>query len=220
MRLFANWMLAFTVLVGSMSMAGNSYAAVVTLNAVFGLNLPIAIGNTELLEFTLPGDLVSINNMELDFTYNTPNPGVSSGTASLEFFFEQDATTSPTTAFAIGGTYGLGSGITNGAWDGQVLTPGDASFLYTLPFLASSYQFGNLSATAPWAALAGNNLKIGVYNGGDGGFTTISPEIITATLKLNYNVAGSGAVPEPSTLAIALVGLAGWRGRKLVRRRS
>jgi hypothetical protein len=159
MRLFAKWMLAVAVLVGSVSMAGTSYAAVVTLNAVFGLNLPIAIGNTELLEFTLPGDLVSINSMELDFTYNTPNPGVSSGTASLEFFFEQDATTSPTTVFAIGGTYGLGAGIISGAYDGQVLSPGDASFAYTLPFLASSYLFANLSATTPWAALAGSNLQ-------------------------------------------------------------
>ena len=218
MRLFAKWMLAFSVLVGSWFMAGTSHAAVVTLNAVFGLNIPIAIGNTELLEFTLPGDLVSINSMELDFTYNTPNPGVSIGTASLEFFFEQDATTSPTTAFAIGGTYGLGAGIISGAYDGQVLSPGDASFVYTLPFLASSYQFANLSATAPWAALAGSNLQIGVYNGGDGGFTNISPEIITATLNLNYNVAICGAVPEPSTLAIALVGLAGWRGRRMLRR--
>jgi hypothetical protein len=37
-------------------------------------------------------------------------------------------------------------------------------------------------------------------------------------MTLNYNSTSGGVVPEPSTLAIALVGLAGWRGRRMLRR--
>ncbi|MFN5854057.1 MAG: PEP-CTERM sorting domain-containing protein [Pirellulaceae bacterium] len=218
MRLFAKWMLAFSVLVGSWFMAGTSHAALVTLDAASGLNIFIAVDTTEQLEFVLPSDLASINSMELDFRYDTPNPGPATGTASLEFFFVQDVGTSPVTAFAIGGIYGIGAGETAAAYDGQTLNTNDGSFSYILPFLPSTYQFGTLSATVPWAALAGSNLVINFYNGGSGGFTNVSPEILRATLKLNYNVASSGAVPEPSTLAIALVGLAGWRGRRMLRR--
>jgi hypothetical protein len=57
-----------------------------------------------------------------------------------------------------------------------------------------------------------------VYNGADGFPSNVTVTVLSANLKLDYNTTGGGVVPEPSTLAIALVGLAGWRGRRMLRR--
>jgi|688.fasta_scaffold00074_53 hypothetical protein len=224
MRQFVTrWVVALTVAVGSLAIGSASHGAVVTLNATIS-NLQIGLGNTDQLQFTLPNDLTSINSIQFDFTYFTDFPSVpgfpnaQNGSASLEFFFEQDTSTFPVTVFAVGGVYSIDSGLTSTVYSTPTFNVGGIGFSYTLPFLASIYQFGVLSATAPWTALAGGNIAINAYNGGDGGFTDVFPLITAATMTLNYNSTSGGVVPEPSTLAIALVGLAGWRGRRMLRR--
>jgi hypothetical protein len=217
MRKLVQWMAAWAIAVGSLAIGSNSHGAVVTLNATGGLNTGVSPSAT--LSFLLPADVLTINSFTFDFTYEaSAAPGPILGTASLEFALLQSIPfVAGADLFGITGVYAISpTGPTNQSITASV---GDPSFAFTLSDFTATYSMNSLSSTGVWNLLAGNNISIFVYNGADGSFTNVVPTITAATLTLDYNPTGGGVVPEPSTLAIALVGLAGWRGRRMLRRR-
>jgi hypothetical protein len=222
MQLFAKWMLAASVLVGSLSMAVHSNAAVVALNAVSGTGVFKDDGQTGELGFSLPANLASIQNFSLTINFETDTSALGFGTATIQVYLEQDtAALAPPPpgrgAFALGETSGLAHGATiSPVYNAAV---GASSATLSGSFLQSQFNFGPLSATGLWDDFAGSTYKVFFYVSGTNEPTSVSVRANSATMSLTYNeTAGGGAVPEPSTLAIALVGLAGWRGRRMLRR--
>jgi hypothetical protein len=219
MRQFlTGWVAALSVAVGSLAMTGTSTGAVVSLNAVSGLNTPISGGLSEEVAFALPADVATINGFTISFSYadgSTTTP--SSGVGSLEVLLFQSPPTVGASIFIAGGVYNIFPSATPNAasFTSKV---GDSSATSIDPSFPIYYTLDPLSATGLWGLSAGSAFSF-YFSNTITSPTTVRPQILSATLLLDYNPAGGGgAVPEPSTLAIALVGLAGWRGRRMLRR--
>jgi hypothetical protein len=191
-------------------------AASVTLSALTGTGESFGDGVTKVFSFTLPTGLTSINSFQLDFEFFT-NTTTDIGDGVLQGFLEQDTAAIPgRSAFAFGETtIGHGS-VFN--WSAS-FNAGDSSYTLTPGFLTSQFNFGTLSSTGLWDDSAGSTFNLYYYASASSGATNVEFTATKADLILDYNTSGGGgAIPEPSTLAIALVGLAGWRGRRLLRR--
>jgi hypothetical protein len=217
-RLVLNAVIAALVGIGSLVTSDSGCAAIVNLSGVGpALNLAISEGGSGPIYFALPSDFASLNSIEFDFTYSSTGGSPSLGTASLEFVLGTDAGATPSEAFGVVGIYNLPAGIVAGSFDGSPINVGTPSFSFNLPLFGSVANLISLPATAP-DFVAGSNIAMLVYNGADGFPSNVTVTVLSANLKLDYNTTGGGVVPEPSTLAIALVGLAGWRGRRMLRR--
>jgi hypothetical protein len=216
-RLVLNAVIAALVGIGSLVTSDSGCAAIVNLSATGGgaLNSPLGAENGETIFFTLPNDFASLNSIELDFTYNTNSGSPAFGTASLEFVLFIDS--SALSGFGVVGVYGLVANISGGSYDGSPISVGTPSYSFALPFFGTRMNLTSLPGIAP-DFVAGNPIVFGLYNGADGSPSSTTITVLSANLKLDYNTTGGGVVPEPSTLAIALVGLAGWRGRRMLRR--
>ncbi len=220
MRQFlTGWMAALSVAVGSLAMTGTSTGAVVSLNANSGLNTPIAGGSSEEVAFALPADVATINGFTISFSYadgSTTTP--SFGVGSLEVALFQSLPIAPgASIFIAGGVYNISPSATPTAAS-FTSNVGDSSATSIDPSVSSFYSLDPLNATGLWGLSAGSAISFYFLNATTSP-TSVAPQILSATLLLDYNPAGGGgAVPEPSTLAIALVGLAGWRGRRMLRR--
>jgi hypothetical protein len=218
MRQFlTGWMVALSVAVGSLAMSGTSAGAVVSLNAASGLNAPISGGSSGMVEFNLPADVGTINSFTLSFTYSDGSTSTPTfGVGSLEITVAQAPLITGSSLFAVGGVYNISPTATSTAAS-FTSTVGDVSATLTDSGFAL-FSLDPLSATGMWGASAGSTFPI-FFTNSDSNPTSVAPQILSATLLLNYNATGGGgAIPEPSTLAIALVGLAGWRGRRMLRR--
>ncbi|MFY7970080.1 MAG: PEP-CTERM sorting domain-containing protein [Pirellulaceae bacterium] len=221
MRQFlTGWMAALSVAVGSLAMTGTSTGAVVSLNANSGLNTPIAGGSSEEVSFApLPADLDTINGFTISFSYadgSTTTP--SFGVGSLEVVLFQSLPIAPgASIFIAGGVYNISPSATATAAS-FTSNVGDSSATSIDTTASLFFTLDPLSAYGLWGLSAGSTISFFFVNATTSP-TSVAPKILSATLLLDYNPAGGGgAVPEPSTLAIALVGLAGWRGRRMLRR--
>jgi hypothetical protein len=224
MRKLIQWMAAWAIAVGSLAIGSDSRGAVVTLNWSFppGGAAFVPGGGTGSINFNLPSDLLSINKFTLTVsTEADPAPAApfpAFGNSRAQFFIEQDTSAIPgRAAFAIGETVELSHAETktNTFSNHQV---SDSSAPLTGTLLSSVYNFGPLDSGGLWDDSAGGpfSLYFGVLASEFG--SSVSLRLSSATLTLDYNPTGGGVVPEPSMLAIALVGLAGWRGRRMLRR--
>jgi hypothetical protein len=218
MRQFlTGWVAALSVAVGSLAMTGTSTGAVVSLSANTGLNTPISGGFSEEVSFALPADVATINGFTISFSYadgSTTTP--SFGVGSLEVLLFQTPATLGASIFIAGGVYNISPSATSTAAS-FTSNVGDSSATSIDPAFAFYYTLDPLSATGLWGLSAGSAFSF-YFSNTTTSPTSVTPKILSATLLLDYNTPGGGAVPEPSTLAIALVGLAGWRGRRMLRR--
>ena len=219
MRQFlTGWMAALSVAVGSLAMTGTSTGAVVSLNANSGLNTPISGGGSEEVAFALPADVATINGFTISFSYadgSTTTPAF--GVGSLEVTLFQSPVALGASIFIAGGVYNISPSATPTAAS-FTSNVGDSSATSIDPSVSVYYSVDPLNATGLWGLSAGSAISFYFLNATTSP-TSVAPQILSATLLLDYNPAGGGgAVPEPSSLAIALVGLAGWRGRRMLRR--
>jgi hypothetical protein len=215
-QVLMGWVAAVSVAVGSLAITGTSTGAVVTLNAISGLNDPIYGDQLRTVEFLLPSDVGTINGFTLSFTFDDASTTAAFGAAYLQVVVPQAAPGPGASIFGVVGVDNIaaGSNITITIAKGV----GDASSGLTDPEWLD-YTHSPLSSTGLWGILAGANFPFFFLNSEVNGLTSVAPRITAASLTLDYNSnGGGGAVPEPSTLAIALVGLAGWRGRRMLRR--
>lgn len=224
MRWILGCLAAMTVAFSSIA-SNRCHAAVVNLSATSGLGAFVGENATGTIGFTLPGDLAGIQSFSLTVNFETNSSPVGFGTATVQAYLLQDtALPSPpppgTSAFALGESGSMAHGITISPTYNAVV--GSPSATFSGSFLQGLYNFGPLVSPGLWDDAAGSTFNVFYYVSGTSGPTSVTVRANSASLTLTYDQAGGGggAIPEPSTLAIALVGLAGWRGRKLVRRRS
>lgn len=215
MSVISRCLLLCSALFCSRLIDSSAVAASVTLSATTGTNVSFGDGVTRVFSYTLPSNLASINGFQLDFSFSTNNAS-DIGDGVLQGYFEQDNASLPgRSAFSFGETTAPQN--VNFNWT-MGYSVGNNSYTLTPGFLTSQFNFGTLSSTGLWDDYAGTTFELYFYASAASAATNVEFTATKADLILNYNTSSGGTIPEPSTLAIALVGLADWRGRRMLRR--
>jgi hypothetical protein len=222
MRIFFGWLILASIAVASLSVNECSFGGVVvSLNPTTGLGTPISAGNLHNLNFQLPSDIASINSVSLSYTYADSTVGANIGLASLDVFFPQEAPGAGASIFGISQVDSIAFNSSDTINSGT-FTIGSSGVQLDSQLANNTFSPQTLDPVGWWvsASSSPHPFLIYFYNDAMGGSTTVKPAITSATLTINYNSTNANQVPEPTTFAMAIMGIATWAGRRVLRTHS